>query len=125
MLPLLLALKEYSFFYISFSVVSPSFFALLVERVLRMVFCRSMRAFTWLMSVLFFLDKLCRTEEKGSPKPDFPLHYNIYHSNQYSCHGLIWISFSSISQKALTKALAKRALVINGMLWSMAPRRIL
>mgnify|MGYP003440455812 CR=1 FL=1 len=33
--------------------------------------------------------------------------------NQYSCHGLIWISFSSISQKALTNALeaALRAII--------------
>ena len=43
----------------------------------------------------------------------------------YSCQLLIWISSSFISQNASIKALARRALVINGMLWSMAPRRIL
>ena len=42
----------------------------------------------------------------------------------YSCQLLIWISSCFMAQKALMKALAKRALVISGMLWSMAPRRM-
>lgn len=47
------------------------------------------------------------------------LYYNKYTEIPiylYSCQLLIWMSFSSILQKALMKALAKRALVINGML---------
>ena len=52
---------------------------------------------------------------------------NIYTAKAvylYSCQLLIWISLSFSSQNASMKALAKRALVINGMLWSIAPRRI-
>lgn len=46
-------------------------------------------------------------------------------SYSYSCQDLIWIACSSIEQNASMKAEARRALVINGMLWSIAPRRIL
>lgn len=42
----------------------------------------------------------------------------------YSCQLLIWISFWFMWQNASMNALARRALVINGMLWSMAPRRM-
>jgi len=37
----------------------------------------------------------------------------------YSCQLLIWMSSSFMEQKASMKALARRALVISGMLWSM------
>ena len=42
----------------------------------------------------------------------------------YSCQLLIWISSCFIWQNASMKAFARRALVINGILWSMAPRRM-
>ena len=44
---------------------------------------------------------------------------------QYSCQGLIIILSSGMVQKALMNALASRLLVINGMLRSIAARRIL
>lgn len=42
----------------------------------------------------------------------------------YSCQLLIGISSSLIWQKAWMNALARRAFVMSGMLWSMAPRRM-
>ena len=42
----------------------------------------------------------------------------------YSCHDLIFMSLSDIEQKASMNAFASRTLVIKGMLWSMAPRRM-
>gem|GEM_PF-5453444 len=49
---------------------------------------------------------------------------NIIDSYSYSCQLLIWISSNPFSQNASIKAEARRALVISGMLWSIAPRRI-
>ena len=43
----------------------------------------------------------------------------------YSCQDLIFTSSSDIAVKASMKAFARRTLVIRGMLWSIAPRRIL
>ena len=42
----------------------------------------------------------------------------------YSCQDLILMSFCESAVKASMKALARRTLVIKGMLWSIAPRRI-
>ena len=46
------------------------------------------------------------------------------HCNQYSFHGVIERSFSFLLMKAFTNALAIRALVSNGMLWSISQRRM-
>ena len=43
----------------------------------------------------------------------------------YSCQDLILMSSNFSAVKASMKAFARRTLVISGMLWSMAPRRIL
>ena len=42
----------------------------------------------------------------------------------YSCQDLILMSSSSMEVKAWIKALARRVLVIKGILWSMAARRM-
>lgn len=52
----------------------------------------------------------------------FFLRYYFY--ELYSCQLLMLISSSLSAVKASMKALASRTLVIRGILWSMAPRRM-
>lgn len=63
---------------------------------------------------------LSLNKEKDRQNCFLPVFFlNIYNSiirYLYSCQLLIWISFCPIWQNASIKALASRALVINGML---------
>ena len=64
-----------------------------------------------------------KVTEKTIPVTSFILINHMSYA-LYSCQLFILMSSRRIEQMASTKALARRTLVMSGMLWSMAPRRM-
>lgn len=70
---------------------------------------------------LFIMSSI--TKRRILPVEQF-VNLRLKGQDSYSCQDLICKSSMPIWQKASMKAEAKRALVMSGMLWSMAPRRM-
>ena len=75
-------------------------------------------------SISTFIKKRLLEKKLKQPILSFITFYYAS-SNLYDAQSLVGISVSLMVQNAWIKADAKRALVSNGMLWSMAARRIL
>ena len=78
----------------------------------------------WISAIKYFSNKIKGRKIIFRPFNLYSLILNLITSYTYSCQLLICNPSSLTAQNASMNAVARRALVMRGMLWSMAPRRM-